>query len=195
MFNLIKSVAQPGQPKHDTGPRPVTYKSRHVDIPADFLSGPSERPVTLSHVPFGSSAIPEYEGCFAVTLDNVLTEQECRQLIQLAEQSVISDDEGGKPWRPAMIAAGPGIEAPAPGYRESDRIVWDQQKIADLVWKRCCQADGLRDMLAIVNESNGVLPGEWKFSRVNERIRFLKYSEGNFFKRTYLKNLRPSTYI
>ncbi|KFA53344.1 hypothetical protein S40293_06653 [Stachybotrys chartarum IBT 40293] len=181
MFNLFKSVAQSGKPKHDKGPRPVTYESRHVHIPTDFLSGPSERPVTLYHVPFASSAVPEYEGCFAVTLDNVLTEQECRQLIQLAERSVVSEDEG-EPWRPAMIAAGPGIEAPAPGYRESDRIVWDHQGLTDLVWERCCQADGLRDMLAVVNESNGVQPGEWKFSRVNERIRFLKYSKGNFFK-------------
>ncbi|KAH7316895.1 hypothetical protein B0I35DRAFT_469352 [Stachybotrys elegans] len=168
----------------------TTYKSQHVDIPPDFLQGPSDQPITLTPVPFAAAGIPEYEGCLAVTLENVLSKEECQQLIRMAEESAINepeDTENDSPWRPAKIAVGPGYEKAIPGYRESDRIIWDNQDIPDRVWARCAQADGLEHMLASVEEevskwSNPKQKGAWHFSRVNNRMRFLRYSKGNFFK-------------
>ncbi|KEY64332.1 hypothetical protein S7711_09877 [Stachybotrys chartarum IBT 7711] len=142
----------------DKGPRAVTYESLDVDIPATFLIGPAEQPVTLSHVPFASSPVPEYEGCFAITLDDVLSKDECLQLIELAEESVIPDSDEPGPWRPAM-------------------------EIVDRVFERCCQAQGLREMLAVVEQNYGGSKREtWNLSCVNKRIRFLKYIKGNLFK-------------
>jgi hypothetical protein len=172
--------------------RRTTYTSNDVEIPNDFLRGPSEKPVTLTHVPFGSSAVPEYNGSFAVVLDNVLSLAECKELIHLAEQSAQtaggSESANQNPWRPAMVSIAPGIEAPAPGYRESDRIIWDSQTVTDLIWDRCCQVEGLKEKLAVVerteeDKSEGRAPGRWVFSRINNRMRFLRYSPGHYFKR------------
>jgi hypothetical protein len=56
----------------------------------------------------------------------------------------------------------------------------------DRVWSRCCQAPGLTDLLATVAEPNG----KRIFSRPNDRMRFLEYSPGNFFKGNCSRLLR-----
>jgi hypothetical protein len=162
----------------DGMPRKTTYESRHVDLPEGFLQGPSQHPVSMTPVPFAQSQLPEYRGCFAVTLDNVLSRDECEQLIRLAEQSAPLDADGSedRPWRPAMVNIGPGIEVLSTGYRNSDRIVWDHQEVVNRLWARCCQADGLGDKLATYK-------AKWRFSRVNDRMRFLRYKPGDYFKR------------
>jgi hypothetical protein len=166
--------------------RVVKHKSNEVEIPDKFLQGPSPAPVELKPVPFASSPVPEYKKCFAVTIDNVLSPEECAQLKQLAEQSALpaaKGDPGQSVWRPATVSLAPGLEAPAPGYRESDRIVWDSQEITDRLWARCCQAEGLKDQLAVMRHRSGQGPGRWEFSHINKRMRFLRYSPGQYFKR------------
>lgn len=172
----------------------VEYKSEKVDIPDTFLRSPPRDPVTITPVPFASSDLPEYDGCYAVTLDNVLSKQECDELIRLAESSVPREDiqtaeeKEFSPWRPAMVSIGGGLESMAKGYRDSDRIVWDQQDIADRIWARCLQAPGLREKTAVVEEEEDREWGipNWEFRRINDRMRFLKYCEGQFFKRRYI---------
>lgn len=183
-LEFLKSKILP-PPKPNNAPRAVVYTSQHVDIPADFLRSPPTHPIILTPVPFASSPLPEYDGCFAVTLDNALSQEECDQLIRLAEASVPLTEEKPLPWQPAMVALGPGVEAPAPGYRESDRIIWNQQDVVDRIWERCVQADGLAEQLAVVEEEEDRVFGipKWEFRRINQRMRFLKYSSGQYFKR------------
>uniref|UniRef100_A0A8H7K5W4 Prolyl 4-hydroxylase alpha subunit domain-containing protein n=1 Tax=Bionectria ochroleuca TaxID=29856 RepID=A0A8H7K5W4_BIOOC len=187
-LNLTEQSLQSLQTTRNS-PQIVKHESSHAEIPDDFLQGPSALPVTLTHVPFTSSPVPEYDGCFALVLDNVISRDECQELIKLAEQSATpanSDAEGFCPWRSAMVSLGPGVEASAKGYRESDRIVWDEQEITDRIWARCCQAEGLQDQLARVEEGGDSRVGrpsrKWEFRRINARMRFLRYSVGNFFK-------------
>jgi hypothetical protein len=168
----------------------VDYTSRPIAIPDDFLAGPPEKPITLETIDFAASNLPEYKDCYAVVLENVLSPAECQQLIDLAEQSVKSkergnDDPVAEPWQPAMVSAGPGLEALVPGYRESDRIIWDRQEIVDRLWRRCLQAeDGsvVGNHFAEVIEKSTYADYTWKFSRVNDRMRFLRYSADHFFK-------------
>lgn len=163
------------------------YKSNPVDIPDDFLTGPAAEPVTLNPVPFSTSPVPEYAKCNAWILDNVLSREECAQLIAYAEASAVLNDEGDSPWRPALVSVAPGVEAAAPGYRHSDRIIWDNQLLVDRLWGRCDQAKGLQELVATgpwyKPVDAHVKDGEWVFARLNERMRFLKYGPGMFFKR------------
>ncbi|KAM5352705.1 hypothetical protein ACJ41O_005427 [Fusarium nematophilum] len=164
-------------------PRQVNYTHNPVAIPSSFLTSPPSKPITSHPVDFASSPLPQYDGHTALILENVLSAEECRQLISLAEASVPLQDEGASAWRPALVSLGPGWEAPAPGYRESDRIIWDQQTVVDRLWDRCAQADGLRELLAEVPARYPVGgSGKWEFRRFNERMRFLKYSPGQYFK-------------
>lgn len=192
-------------------PVKMHYTSRDVAIPDDFLSltapPPDAKPVTISPVDFASSPLPEYNGLFAVVLENVLSPSECQALIDLAESSVdvtrMNSTGDHSPWMPAMVNVGNGFEVLESRYRNSDRIVWDQQEVVDRIWRRCMQgeaAEVLRKRLDLIDgdEQLGafrrrgpkwtVEKQRWEFRRLNQRMRFLKYGAGQFFGR---KSIQP----
>lgn len=164
-------------------PQKVVYTSKDIPIPDSFLTSPSSTPVTCHHIDFAKSPLPQYDGHTALVLDNVLSPDECRELLSLAESSVPREDENESAWKPALVSGGNGYESRAPGYRESDRIIWDQQTIVDRLWERCLQAEGLQDLLAVIPHEPWMKGGKFVFSRLNDRMRFLKYSPGQYFKR------------
>ncbi|KAL7949361.1 hypothetical protein V8C42DRAFT_341330 [Trichoderma barbatum] len=164
----------------------VDYSSNPVDIPDTFLTGPAVDPVTVRPVPWKESAVPEYSKCKAWILDNVLSREECAQLIAYAEASAPLEKPGDSPWKPALVSVAPGVETRAPSYRNSDRIIWDKQLLVDRLWDRCAQAEGLQELVATAPcsspDHNRNRKGTWKFHGLNERMRFLKYTPGMFFR-------------
>ncbi|KAI0012623.1 hypothetical protein F4779DRAFT_15891 [Xylariaceae sp. FL0662B] len=173
-------------------PVKVSYQSQPVEIPPDFLkSEPDDaRPIKFSQIDFEQSVLPEYKSAYAVVLDHVLSPSECVRLIELAEASVMEEDkEDGSPWRPALVSAGGGYEVALLEYRDSDRIIWDQQEIVDRLWARLRNVPQIRDRLSSFSESQLLRlrrdqePGSvWDFHKVNKRMRFLKYGKGQFFR-------------
>ncbi|KAK0651562.1 hypothetical protein B0T16DRAFT_404177 [Cercophora newfieldiana] len=120
---------------------------------------------------------------------------ECTALLALAESSVadVSKSEDGSPWRRAMVNVGVGYEVFTPHYRNSDRLIWDRQEVIDRIWARCLRAEGLREQAEEVSGQPVITRGcklerkreegsRWRFVRANERMRFLKYSGGEFFQ-------------
>ncbi|KAJ4407306.1 hypothetical protein N0V82_009944 [Gnomoniopsis sp. IMI 355080] len=184
---------------------PVEYISNDVSIPDDFLSvtsSPSDaKPITLTPIDWTKTVLPEYDGRYAVVLDNVISPSECQELLQLAESSVdLSRVAKGiqNPWRPATVAAGNGYEVLDSHYRNSDRIVWDQQEVVDRLWRRCLMGDvgqALLEKLEVLHNDERVVgitrnwqkDGEvedetWGMRGLNKRMRFLKYGPGQFFR-------------
>ena len=102
----------------------------------------------------------ENHNLLAFTLDNVLSGAECEDLIKETE------DRG---YELALINTGGGNQGLRLDVRNSKRCIIDSQERAALIWER------------IKNH----LPQTWK-SRpavgLNERLRFLKYSPGEYFK-------------
>jgi hypothetical protein len=176
-------------------PMTVIYDSNKVEIPADFMTTEPHdaRPVTLTVIDWKKTVLPENDQLYAVVLDNVLSQSECDQLLKLAESSVptyLYSKNGTNPWRPALVNVGRGREVLEPDYRNSDRIIWDQQEIVDRLWERCLLAPGLREQLAVMENGSPVLGHmkkgatiKWEFRRLNKRMRFLKYGAGQFFRR------------
>ncbi|KAI9732691.1 MAG: hypothetical protein M1818_007425 [Claussenomyces sp. TS43310] len=179
----------------------TSYTSVPVSIAEDFLScNSTETPtVTSSKINFAEANLPEYTGCDAFVLENVLTAAECRQLRRYAEQSTGSVDTdtdadasqsgGSSAWKPAMLNGGLGLEYLATEYRNSDRIVWDQDALVARIWDRCLLADGLEPQLRTLEGDEVVLGPKavekqqrWNLSRANGRMRFLKYGKGQYFK-------------
>ena len=96
----------------------TTYTSKEVTIPDDFLIATRDdaEPITVQRIDFKSSPLPEYDGCYATVLENVLSPSECAQLLRLAEAS---SPTGG--WAPALLNVGPGYEMLATNVRFHDR--------------------------------------------------------------------------
>ncbi|KAH8919468.1 hypothetical protein BT69DRAFT_1224111 [Atractiella rhizophila] len=160
--------------------------SREVDIPKDFLKKPIPPP-TVEYVDWEKEGLPEYVDCYAVVLDGVLMPAECEKLLELAVQSSTTTENEG--WGVAMLNAGIGREVLALDYRNCDRIIWDTQVIADRILERCLLAPGIKKDLEVLEDKPWVMSmraverGEsWKLSRPNDRLRFLKYGSGQFFK-------------
>ncbi|KAK0626882.1 hypothetical protein B0T14DRAFT_511252 [Immersiella caudata] len=178
-------------------PVQVPYESLPITLPPSFLTidSPDAKPITITRIDFANSPLPEYTDHHAYILDNVLSPSECAELLALAEASVadVSKAEDGSPWRRAMVALGAGYEVFSPNYRNSDRLIWDRQEVIDRIWERCLRAEGLRERMAEVKGEPTITrgrklerkgeDGSWfRFVRVNERMRFLKYSGGEFFQ-------------
>lgn len=171
----------------------VDYKSNDVPIPSNFLvdDPPDARLIVAHEIDWAKTPLPENAGRYAVVLDHVLSPSECDTLVQMAEASVADRGKSGtRTWTPALVNVGGGWETLNKDYRNSDRIVWDNQKVMDRLWARCARADGVRERLAQVVEppsermrKNGIQQGHiWHYERLNERMRFLRYGPGQFFR-------------
>ncbi|KAI8174478.1 hypothetical protein K4K51_008774 [Colletotrichum sp. SAR 10_75] len=186
LSSLLPGSRKKRSPPPKRGPQPVRtfYTSNPVPVPADFLAAPppDAPPVTLTRIDWSKTPLPENEGRYAVVLDNVLTRAECAQLLALAEASAVTAD---KPWQPALVSMAQGWEILEPEYRNSDRIIWDEQEVVDRLWARCALAEGLREELAAfegVARPDRGFETDWVFDRFNKRMRFLKYGKGQFFR-------------
>jgi len=170
------------------------YMSRDVVIPADFLVAepPDARPITAKPIDWRETNLPEFASRYAILLDHVLSPSECDTLLRMAEDSVKDRGRSGtRRWSPALVNIGGGLEALDKEYRNSDRIVWDNQTIMDRLWMRCIKVKGLQEELAVVvdppserRRRQGIREdSRWEFERLNQRGRFLRYTQGQFFRR------------
>lgn len=154
-------------------------------FPEPPISQSEPAPVVTHNVDWRAVELPEYEGKLAFVIDNVFSLEDCQKLLAAGELSA--------PWTPAAVNAGPEDTEGAvlPDYRKSSRILLDNQELAD----------------DILGKLRPHLPGDlhnapssrfWQFdqgslpkgralgtriqlTRLNERLRYLKYLPGDFF--------------
>ncbi|KAI9719445.1 MAG: hypothetical protein M1812_003516 [Candelaria pacifica] len=142
-----------------------------------FLTGPGPK-VTVTPIDF-SDILPKYKGLYAVILDDVLSAEECKSFVAAAEART----DGV--WEPAMINVGGGRQELNLDARNCGRIIWDSPPMAEKLLARVYQY--LPEIHELYKRSRitGYGPtkrGErWKISRLNERMRVLKYGPGQYF--------------
>lgn len=158
----------------------TSYTSREVALPDDFLVALPEDAVPITYAPirWADTTLRENGPYYAAVLDGVLSPSECALLIAYAEESVTGKHGDPSAWRPALVNAGPGLEVLMTDYRNSDRIVWDNQTVMDRLWARMATIPEVRERLLTAKEGDT----KYTFDRVNERGRYLRYGPGQFFK-------------
>lgn len=203
-----KPASKQAAPSFGSGIVKTSYTSIPVEIPQDFLAPlPDPSLIKTEVIDFANSPLPEYKKCYAVVLDNVLSQEECNMLLHMAEQSAGGhrDDPAvaNNGWKPAMINAGPGHEYFHPGYRNSDRIVWDQELITERLKTRVFQVKEIQEYLStlegekyypVIGDSAIQKGVRWVITKqgINERMRFLKYGAGQYFRRMFFFSIsRP----
>jgi len=173
------------------------YTNIPVSIPKTFLAPlPDASTIKVSKIVFEKTPLPEYKPHYAVVLDNVLSKEECDQLLRMSEISVGAHRDGDEPensgWKPAMVNAGRNHEVLVLDYRNSDRIIWDEHVIAQRLWDRVMQAEGMKEYFSVLEGEaywsvcgDSMYEGQrWKVTKqgLNERLRFLKYGPGQYFR-------------
>ncbi|KAF1966634.1 hypothetical protein BU23DRAFT_560050 [Bimuria novae-zelandiae CBS 107.79] len=153
--------------------------TKKVDLPEGFLDGPTPN-LTKHVINFRKEGIPQYDGRWAVILDGVLSEDECELLIKAAEAT--TDGE----WERAMVNIGGGFQAMYEDIRKCGRIIWDNRDLVAKIWARI--HDSVPDIHRLENwpDVTGLGPAKrketWTLTRLNDRMRFLKYVGGEYFK-------------
>lgn len=148
-------------------------------LPPTFLTGPAP-PITLNRINFAQTTLPEYKGSYAIILDNVLTPEECHTLAAAAEAQT------NGVWEQAMVNVGGGKQAMMLGTRNCGRIMWDEVDVVGKLWARI--RDEVPELRVLKQWPNitGVGPSKrgetWRMSRLNERMRFLRYGAGQYFR-------------
>ncbi|OQO11854.1 hypothetical protein B0A48_03581 [Cryoendolithus antarcticus] len=152
------------------------------DLPPDFLQGP--RPdIKANRIDFSKTALSEYQHLYAVIIDNVLTHEECRALLRAAEATAPNTG-----WERAMVNVGGGRQKMYEDVRKCGRIIWDSQDVASRVWERVKDLAEVSEILRLEHRPKitGTGPSQrnevWVLTRPNERMRFLKYIGGEYFK-------------
>ena len=149
-------------------------------LPSNFLSNPSPN-ITIKKIDFTKTPIPQYDGLKAFIIDNALSKPECETLVQAAEATTNSI------WEQAMVNVGMGKQKLMKDVRDCGRIIWDSQTVVDAIWSRV-KALVLPEMEVLKNVPKITGPGPakrretWKLTRPNERMRFLRYGVGQYFK-------------
>ncbi|KAJ5935628.1 hypothetical protein N7466_005175 [Penicillium verhagenii] len=162
-------------------------------IPEDFLRG-SSQDATIHRIDFTKTtpAILAFKNNFAAVIDNFMTEEECKELLQIAEKSAPLDDvksQTNSPvWKRAMINAGGGKEVMSVDSRKSGRIIFDSPDIAQRIMDRLQPFMRGFDLEIIHNQPmiTGLGPAKrgetYHLSKLNERLRFLRYEGGDYFR-------------
>jgi hypothetical protein len=149
-----------------------------ASLPADFLST-AVPDVKVTRVDFANTPLKEYAELQAYIINNVLTSSECATLLSAAEAS--------GPWQRAMIQVGNGQQRQEDDQRKCGRLIWDSPNVAQRIWDR---VKGYVPEIAVLDRHSGLVAGgavvmrgqEWEVSRLNERLRFLKYEGGEYFR-------------
>ncbi|KAI9705934.1 MAG: hypothetical protein M1836_005340 [Candelina mexicana] len=142
-----------------------------------FLSGPGPK-VTVTPIDF-SETLPNYSGLYAVILDNVLSPEECKTFVAAAEARTDGI------WEPAMINVGGGRQELNLDARNCGRIIWDSAPMAEKLLARVYQylpdIHELNQCPKITGHGPMKRGEKWMLSRLNERMRVLKYGPGQYF--------------
>jgi hypothetical protein len=143
-------------------------------LPQDFLSGPAPIP-SLRKIDFKKEGLLEYDDLYAVVLDGIMSPEECTLLVTAAEKH-------GE-WERAMVNVGYGLQRLDESTRKCGRIIWDNQEIMDRLWARIAQFLPELQKISGWQDVPQSKHSRIEFTRLNERMRILKYGSGEYFKR------------
>ncbi|KKK16005.1 hypothetical protein ARAM_007145 [Aspergillus rambellii] len=130
----------------------------------------------------------KYKNCLAALIENALTEAECKELLRIAEASTIDPlaPSASPKWDRAMINMGGGRQALAVEERNCGRVILDTPEIADKLLARLRPFLRDLDMERLEDRRFVTGPGGnqkvFRLTRLNERLRFLKYVGGEYFR-------------
>lgn len=152
--------------------------------PRALLAALNSRPPPAcrsEQIDFAKAGIPEYAGKFAVLIHDLLSPAECKALLQAAEQTSAGE------WEGAMVNVGMGQQKIMTDIRLCGRIIWDTPEVVDALLTRI--RPHLPSDIVTLNNAAGITGAgpvkrkeTYQMTRLNERLRFLKYTSGMYFR-------------
>ncbi|KAJ6590698.1 hypothetical protein DFH09DRAFT_1358860 [Mycena vulgaris] len=131
--------------------------------------------VSPGPIDFAAAGLDEYNGCYAILLDSLFSETELSSFLAAAEAS--------SPWEVAQVNAGAHAYTDT-SYRNGERIIFDSFDVSEKIFEKV--RPHLKEIEEIERTTyiNGVgkAKQKWRMVRLNERLRFLRYPKGGYFR-------------
>lgn len=142
-----------------------------------LLEGPAPPTCRSKLIDFTKAGLPEYANSFAVAIENLVTPAECAALLAAAESTSDGD------WEQAMVNIGGGRQRTILETRNCGRIIWDDVELASRLRNRIMphlpeEIITLKDNAGVTGKRPVRLGHTYRLTRLNERLRFLKYTSG-----------------
>ena len=144
------------------------------------LRRPSPSTCWTEQVDFKQLGFSEHEGAFALIIHDLMTPEECDEIRNAAE--IVAQGR----WDAALINNG-GQMVLGRDVRHCDRILWDNPELAEALLVRIrphipSNIVTLKNSPQITSDDPIWSSGTWRISRLNDRLRFLRYRPGMFFR-------------
>jgi hypothetical protein len=139
--------------------------------------------ISIQKLDFESFGLPEYKDKYALVIDNLFDTEDCKKLYSLTGGS-LKDYSGA--WEAAQVNAGGDKQYLDTSYRNSGRILVDTFEGADWVLGKIYPY--LKEIHLLDRPTRHFVPmkkeptARANLVRLNERLRFLKYEPGSFFR-------------
>ncbi|KAK5104560.1 hypothetical protein LTS08_002451 [Lithohypha guttulata] len=133
-------------------------------------------------IDFEKAGLPEYRDKFAVLIHDLFSAEECKRLLEAAEESQSNQ------WEEAMVNIGNGRQRLMTDIRSCGRIIWDNSEVVEQLLARLKpHLPGNVCHLENCPGITGLGPAKrnetWILERLNERLRFLRYTSGMYFRK------------
>ncbi|KAJ1305837.1 hypothetical protein OPQ81_010562 [Rhizoctonia solani] len=142
-------------------------------------NNPRSPPIVAHRMDFVELGLPEYKNKFAIVIDNLFTPEDCARYIAKVESE--------KEWKQAAIGDGGNTRTVDSSYRNSSRILYDTKELAGEIFEKL--KPYLRDIehieMSPLHRDSRQEPANRaaRLIGLNERLRFLKYGPGQFFRK------------
>ena len=156
-----------------------TLVGQEANTSTELLNKPAPPDCRSELIDFSKTQLPEYSGLFALLIHNLLTPTECNDLLDAAQST--------SKWEPAMVNIGGGRQALATEARNCDRIILDDEVLAQKLLDRILphlppEVVTLESKARITGNGPSKRKEVLRITRLNERLRFLKYTHGMYFR-------------
>jgi hypothetical protein len=137
------------------------------------------RPVPAGLIDFEAAGLPEYAHCYAIVIDSLFPGPELTSILSEAER---------QPWQVAPVNSDT-IAFTNMSYRNGQRIIHNSfelsAQIFDKIRPHLSAIEGIQEPVSVyLHHSNRHIQAgqKWRMVRMNERLRFLCYPKGGFFR-------------
>jgi hypothetical protein len=153
--------------------------SQEPDKITGLLSGAAPPDCRSEIIDFSKTQLPGYSGLFALLIHNLLTPSECNELLNAAQST--------SKWEQALVNVGGGRQVLITEARKCDRIILDNEVLAKRLLDRIFphlppEIVTLENKARITGSGPSRRKDVLRITRLNERLRFLKYTRGMYFR-------------
>ncbi|KAJ7315761.1 hypothetical protein DFH08DRAFT_715273, partial [Mycena albidolilacea] len=140
------------------------------------------RPVLAGLVDFEAAGLPEYAHCYAIVIDSLFPDPELTSILSEAER---------QPWQVAQVNSGTIAFTNTSTYLQCllNRIIHDSFELSAQIFEKIrphlSTIEEIEEPVSVYLRHSGrhiQAVQKWRMVRMNERLRFLRYPKGGFFR-------------